>query len=253
MSFSAHAGEPSLAQGGKGAAVGAGAHPVGTIGWQAPELISLRGLSGPQRQQQHQLFGTMEDLALEEGEEETSRASESQSQPPHMPDAPSSSMGGTSEPPSSSRMSAPFTPAPRTRFRPQQVDVFSLGCVFHYVLSGGQHPFGQWYEREANIVLGKPDLSQLQQSPDALDLISRMIAKEPRERPSARQVCHHPFFWSAQKRLDFFVQLSDRLEMEPPDAPPVLQLETDAFSLLGRFGWDRYVIKVLYYSMHVLI
>jgi hypothetical protein len=31
-------------------------------------------------------------------------------------------------------------------------------------------------------------------------------------RPTSAQVCKHPFFWDAQKRLDFLVNLSDRLE-----------------------------------------
>jgi hypothetical protein len=32
-------------------------------------------------------------------------------------------------------------------------------CVFYNVLVPGGHPFGEWFEREANIIRGKPDLS----------------------------------------------------------------------------------------------
>lgn len=32
------------------------------------------------------------------------------------------------------------------------VDVFSLGCVYYYVLSGGQHAFGEPLKRQANIL-----------------------------------------------------------------------------------------------------
>lgn len=32
------------------------------------------------------------------------------------------------------------------------VDVFSLGCVFYYVLSDGKHPFGDPLRRQANIL-----------------------------------------------------------------------------------------------------
>ena len=35
------------------------------------------------------------------------------------------------------------------------VDVFSLGCVFYYVLSGGQHPFGESFRRQYNILSGE--------------------------------------------------------------------------------------------------
>ena len=37
----------------------------------------------------------------------------------------------------------------------RSVDIFSAGCVFYYVLSGGCHPFGDQYRRQANIVAGE--------------------------------------------------------------------------------------------------
>lgn len=39
--------------------------------------------------------------------------------------------------------------------RTQAVDIFSLGCIFHHCIVPGSHPFGQWYEREANIIQNK--------------------------------------------------------------------------------------------------
>lgn len=38
------------------------------------------------------------------------------------------------------------------------VDVFSAGCVVHYVLSRGDHPFGKCTEREINIERNKYNL-----------------------------------------------------------------------------------------------
>lgn len=32
------------------------------------------------------------------------------------------------------------------------MDIFSLGCVFYYVLSRGSHPFGEGYSRQTNII-----------------------------------------------------------------------------------------------------
>ena len=32
------------------------------------------------------------------------------------------------------------------------VDIFSLGCVYYYVLSNGKHPFGNQLTRQANIL-----------------------------------------------------------------------------------------------------
>lgn len=41
------------------------------------------------------------------------------------------------------------------------MDIFSLGCVFYYLMSRGEHPFGSRFEREKNILLGKYDLKSV--------------------------------------------------------------------------------------------
>jgi len=41
------------------------------------------------------------------------------------------------------------------------VDIFSLGCVFYYILSKGEHPFGKRFEREKNILNQKHSLNML--------------------------------------------------------------------------------------------
>lgn len=257
MSFSAPMGEPSLSLsrrppgGGDGPGQDEGlanshrtsvaVQPVGTIGWQAPELIALRGQSQAQRvaveRAQQQVFALDEDegtdLSLENDPVSGGSVSTTQS---HSQSGASHSQSQPNSDPTSISLAAVI--APRTRFRPQQVDVFSLGCVFYYVLSGGQHPYGQWYEREANIMLGHSDLSALVAWPDAMHLISSMLARDPRARPSAKQVAAHPFFWSPARRLDFLSLLSDRLEQEPADSLAVLMLEGESQAQLGR-GWDR--------------
>lgn len=39
------------------------------------------------------------------------------------------------------------------------IDIFSLGCVFYFFLTRGQHPFGHVHVRNSNILKGKHDLS----------------------------------------------------------------------------------------------
>ncbi|KAI8923014.1 kinase-like domain-containing protein [Entophlyctis helioformis] len=108
------------------------------------------------------------------------------------------------------------------------VDVFACGCVFYYVLSGGKHPFGNKLMCEANIMRGNYRLDALDAlGPEgvlAKDVIRRMIAQDPKKRPDATAVLHHPFFWSASQRLAFLGDLSDRLESEPRDAVNVSPL-----------------------------
>lgn len=66
------------------------------------------------------------------------------------------------------------------------IDIFSAGCVFYYVLSGGEHPFGNRFGRENNILLGNYDLGKLdsmaENSVEAKDLVERMISTEPKKR-----------------------------------------------------------------------
>lgn len=50
-------------------------------------------------------------------------------------------------------------PGPQT----SAVDIFSAGCVFYYVLSGGSHPFGESLYRQANILAGAPSLVHLEE------------------------------------------------------------------------------------------
>ncbi|XP_062999008.1 serine/threonine-protein kinase/endoribonuclease IRE2 [Elgaria multicarinata webbii] len=120
------------------------------------------------------------------------------------------------------------------------VDIFSAGCVLYYVVSGGQHPFGEGFRRQANILTGTYQLEQLQQETHdhvvGRELVEAMIGSDPHLRPSARQVLGHPFFWKQEKQLQFFQDVSDRIEKEPADGPVVCALEAGAPAVL-RGNW----------------
>merc|ERR1711907_425576 len=123
-------------------------HPVGTIGWQAPELMQFRNSYKP--------IEVEEDDHTEGNDKSTAEMNK--------------------------------------LIRFQKVDIFSLGCVFHYVMFPGEHPFGEWYEREANIMNANLDLTHLRNVSCAYDLLRRMLSYDPQYRPSAIQVSKHPFF-----------------------------------------------------------
>ncbi|XP_076175051.1 serine/threonine-protein kinase/endoribonuclease Ire1 isoform X2 [Ptiloglossa arizonensis] len=113
------------------------------------------------------------------------------------------------------------------------VDIFSLGCVFYYVLSDGKHPFGDPLRRQANILCGESDLAGLHEVISqsnkelALLLIKAMIASDPSERPPVMAVHDHPIFWESARILGFFQDVSDRVEKEQIDSPALIALETD--------------------------
>ncbi|NXJ84847.1 ERN2 endoribonuclease, partial [Trogon melanurus] len=124
------------------------------------------------------------------------------------------------------------------------VDIFSAGCVFYYVVSGGQHPFGDSLRRQANILSGSYQLSCLQDEAHdklvARELIVSMISPEPQRRPSAPVVLVHPFFWSQEKQLQFFQDVSDRIEKEPAEGPIVSALEAGGRAVV-RTNWRMHI------------
>ncbi len=100
--------------------------------------------------------------------------------------------------------------------RTTAVDVFSLGCVFYYVLTEGCHPFGPIDNLEQcqhNICYGReqPKLSQLRTEGSrefkpvlAKGLINSMIERDYKKRPKARWVIQHPIFWNDEEISKFY-------------------------------------------------
>lgn len=59
------------------------------------------------------------------------------------------------------------------------VDLFSLGCVLFFCMTGGKHPFGDIFERDVNIVKNQKDLFLVEHVPEAVDLITNLLDPNP--------------------------------------------------------------------------
>ena len=79
---------------------------------------------------------------------------------------------------------------------PEPADIFSLGLLYHYILSRGKHPFGSENENgrmKISIDLlrsGPPDMGALMQCGGMeipIKLIVRMLEKAPDKRPAASE------------------------------------------------------------------
>ncbi|XP_049868992.1 serine/threonine-protein kinase/endoribonuclease ire-1 [Pectinophora gossypiella] len=98
------------------------------------------------------------------------------------------------------------------------VDIFSLGCVFYYVLSKGLHPFGDVLRRQANILTGEYSLDQLDKVlPEEEVVVTKMLIRamlhaRPAQRPPCQTVLKYPMFWGKQSILNFLQDVSDQVE-----------------------------------------
>ncbi|KAK0665307.1 hypothetical protein QBC41DRAFT_328089 [Cercophora samala] len=180
------------------------AHAAGTTGWRAPELL-------------------IDDDA-----------------PPHAHPMALAEPGSSFH--STSNATGPEGTPSSTRRVTRAIDIFSLGLVYYYMLTRGKHPYdcGDRFMREVNIRKGTKSLKDLSvlgdRAAEAEHLIDWMLNPDPKERPTAKQVMGHPFFWDPKKRLDFLCDVSDHFEKEPRDPPSAALsvLEASSKEVIGQ-------------------
>ncbi|MCL7039808.1 hypothetical protein MKW94_029920 [Papaver nudicaule] len=121
------------------------------------------------------------------------------------------------------------------------VDLFSLGCVLFFCITGGKHPFGDRpFQRDSNITESRVDLFMVEHIPEAVDLLSRLLDSDPEARPKALDVLHHPFFWNSEIRLAFLRDTSDRVELEDRQVDSDLLKALEAVAPVALGGkWDE--------------
>ncbi|KAF8153220.1 hypothetical protein B0H34DRAFT_800449 [Crassisporium funariophilum] len=193
-----------------------GAMAAGTVGWRAPEI--LRG-------------EVKLDAEMDDKDSLSSRGSVA------TVNGSSSSGGGTGT-----------GTAGGGRRLTKSVDIFALGCLFYYTLTGGGHPYGDRFEREVNILRDAKSLEGLEfgeEGMEARDLIGKMISFEASGRPDTTTILLHPFFWDPLRRLNFLQDASDRFEImsRDPRDPHLLALENEAQSVVGN-DWHARLDRV---------
>lgn len=106
-----------------------------------------------------------------------------------------------------------------------KADVFVLGLIFYYVLTGGKHPFNM---KIASILRGNADLAALQHLPRmeaTLPLVSAMISHDPLARPTAADCVREVARWSAHGVGGIYAREDERF-------PIILSYRTEVESIM---------------------
>jgi len=82
------------------------------------------------------------------------------------------------------------------------MDIFPLGCIFAFTLSGGRHPFGENGDERTIRIRSKEPMLMVEadlkwpyaKNGIASNLINSMVAMNPSKRPSAKVVLNSAFF-----------------------------------------------------------
>lgn len=83
-----------------------------------------------------------------------------------------------------------------------KVDIFPMGCIFAYTLSGGKHPFGEKDDERSFRIRNKGAMLMIEKDLNepylkkgvAFKLIESMLHMDPTKRPTVEKVLNDVFF-----------------------------------------------------------
>ncbi|KZS03583.1 putative Ankyrin repeat domain-containing protein 61 [Daphnia magna] len=105
-----------------------------------------------------------------------------------------------------------WRPAEEKDSEPSQAgDIFSLGCYFYSVITGGQHPFGKPGHRALFIANNLYDLSECRDE-QLKKLIARMISHDRTQRPNSSDLLNHPYLWKEERVENYLMKLAENLD-----------------------------------------
>ena len=133
-------------------------------------------------------------------------------------------------------------------------DIFSLGCVYFYVLTGGRHPFGMLNNRrelQNSIMINQVSLGCVltekfgcYEGELSEVLIVSMIQGDISKRPTARKILKHLFFWGQKEIANFYDQVGNCLEKAETSAFFVEKLEHNSDEVI-QGDWRARLDKIV--------
>ena len=143
-------------------------------------------------------------------------------------------------------------------------DVFACGLALHFLLADKRHPFTQpskaprsaideQNETERNVMDCKL-FTHKDLSPEARDLLEKMMDESSNTRLKISDAFSQPFFWSKAKSIRFLEAVGNQPEVRLPryrvtaPSPVELQLEKSLGHEFAIIGWES-TISILYLEM----
>ena len=89
--------------------------------------------------------------------------------------------------------------------------------IAFYILTKGEHPFGEGPDRERNLLDGNPVYLDNLEDLAAKDLISWMLSHDPKKRPSAKEALKHPYLQSKKRQFEMLSKMGNQPEIKNGD------------------------------------
>ena len=139
--------------------------------------------------------------------------------------------------------------------RTSAVDIFSLGCVFYYVLAKGRHPFGpidnlEQCQQTICQSTEQPKLTKLQELGQsfttvlAKSLINSMLERDFRKRPKVMSVVEHPMFWNEEKISKFYHNIG-KMSVDKEQETFQRMLRADSSEVYSTGDWTSYLDTIV--------
>jgi serine/threonine-protein kinase/endoribonuclease IRE1 len=89
--------------------------------------------------------------------------------------------------------------------------------VVFYIVTKGQHPFGEERFRLDNLLKGKPVGLDTLKDPVLKDLLSWMLSHNPTDRPLAEEALKHPYLQPAKQQFEMLWKMGNQPEIKTGD------------------------------------
>ena len=89
--------------------------------------------------------------------------------------------------------------------------------VTFYIVTKGEHPFGEEPDRQRNLLDDNPVYLDKLEDLAANDLISWMLKHDPKDRPTAKEALRHPYLQSMKEQFELLYKMGNQLEIKRGD------------------------------------